>query len=126
MANPMGFKTKYVAVKLYRYKELPELTRDLEYETSDGRLFIVPKGFKTNFASVPRILWWLIAPVGKHTLPSVLHDYLYEYGHILGVSRKEADKIFWDANEESNVARITNNVMWFCVRVFARKHYKKG
>lgn len=122
----MGFKTEYVNVKIYRYGKLAELTQDLEYETSDGKIFIVPKGFQTDFASIPRILWWLIAPIGKHTLPSVLHDYLYENGYKLGISRKEADKIFWDANESSFVARITNNVMWLCVRVFARKHYNKG
>lgn len=121
----MPFNKNYVNVKIYRYGELPELSSELKYHHSDGLDFIIPKGFKTDFASIPRIFWNIIAPLGKHTLPSVLHDYLYTFGHSLGISRKQADKIFFDAMIESHVARITANFMWFCVRIFARKHYCK-
>lgn len=120
-----GFKTNFVNVKIYRYGEMPELTKDLIYET-DSQKFIVPKGFKTDFASIPRIFWTIIAPIGKHTLPAVLHDYLYTDGYKLGISRKQADKIFYNAMIDSHVARITANIMWFCVRVFAFRHYNKG
>lgn len=122
----MSFKKNYVSVKIFRYGELPQLTSDLEYFDDSIGVIVVPKGFKTDFASIPRIFWNIIAPVGKHTLPSVLHDYLYDSGYKYGISRKQADKIFYDAMIKSNVARITANVMWFCVRVFARKHYNKG
>lgn len=120
----MPFTKNFVSVKIYRYGEMPELTKELVYvHKASGRTFYVPKGFKTDFASIPRIFWNIIAPIGKHTLPSVLHDYLYEYGASLGISRKEADKIFWDAMIDSHVAQITANVMWFCVRVFAKSRY---
>lgn len=120
----MPFTKNSIDVRIFRYGEMPELTKDLAYKHKlSGKTFVVPKGFKTDFASIPRIFWNIVAPLGKHTLPSVLHDYLYEYGASLGVSRKEADKIFWDAMIESHVAQITANVMWFCVRVFAKFHY---
>lgn len=119
----MPFTKNSVDVRIFRYGEMPQLTKELTYKHSSGKTFVVPKGFKTDFASIPRIFWNIIAPIGKHTLPSVLHDYLYEYGASLGISRKEADKIFWDAMIESHVARITANVMWFCVRAFAKFHY---
>ena len=36
----------------------------------------VPKGFKTDLASVPRGIWWLIAPFDI-ARAGVVHDYLY-------------------------------------------------
>lgn len=121
-----GFSKNYVCVKIFRYGELPQLTSDLEYFDDSLGVIVVPKGFKTDFASIPRIFWNIIAPIGKHTLPSVLHDYLYDQGYKYGISRKHADKIFYNAMIESHVARITANVMWFCVRAFAFGHYNKG
>lgn len=120
-----GFTQNYVCVKIYRYGEMPELTENLSYYV-DNYVIVIPKGFKTDFASIPRIFWNIIAPIGKWTLPSVLHDYLYSEGYRLGISRKQADKIFYQAMRKSFVAPITANIMWACVRLFARKHYNKG
>ena len=37
----------------------------------------VPVGYKTDFASIPRFLWWLWPPSSpKHLHASVCHDYL--------------------------------------------------
>jgi len=121
-----GFTQNYVCVKIYRYGEMPELTENLSYYVDDNYVIVIPKGFKTDFASIPRIFWNIIAPIGKWTLPSVLHDYLYSEGYRLGISRKQADKIFYQAMRKSFVAPITANIMWVCVRLFARKHYNKG
>lgn len=121
-----GFDKNYVCVKIYRYGKKPQLTSELKYTWTDGTDIVVPKGFETDFASIPRILWNIIAPLGKHTNASILHDYLYTEGYKLGIDRKKADKIFFDAMLHSSVAQITANVMWFCVRLFARKHYNKG
>jgi hypothetical protein len=38
---------------------------------------VVPKGFETDFASVPRVFWTIIPPDGKYTKAAVVHDYLY-------------------------------------------------
>lgn len=118
------FKKSYVRVKIYN--DGLQLTGDLEYFDDSIGVIVIPKGFKTDFATIPRIFWSVIAPIGKWALPSVLHNYLYDCGYKYGISRKQADKIFYDAMIKSHVARITANVMWFCVRVFAHKHYNKG
>ena len=107
-----GFTQNYVCVKIYRYGEMPELTENLSYYVDDNYVIVIPKGFKTDFASIPRIFWNIIAPIGKWTLPSVLHDYLYSEGYRLGISRKQADKIFYQAMRKSFVAPITANIMW--------------
>lgn len=106
----MSFKKNFVSIKIFGDGEIPQLTADLEYFDDSIGVIVVPKGFKTD----------------KHTLPSILHDYLYDCGYKYRISRKQADKIFYDAMIKNNVARITANVMWFCVRAFARKHYNKG
>lgn len=125
-----GFKTDYVDIRMYRWKkndsDMNELLKPLEYTNTDGVVYTVPKGFKTDFASIPRIFRAIIPPTGKWSNASVLHDYLYTDGYKLGVSRKQADKIFYNAMIDSFVARITANIMWFCVRVFAFSHYNKG
>jgi hypothetical protein len=33
----------------------------------------VRKGFKTDFASVPRVLWWLCPPLGRYSKATVVH-----------------------------------------------------
>ena len=41
----------------------------------------VPAGFKTDFASIPKFLWWL--PYwAKFNKASILHDYLYRVKEI--------------------------------------------
>lgn len=124
-----GFKESYVDVRIYRWtkseSDRNEILSPLDYTSSDGTLYTVPKGFRTNFASIPRIFRSIIEPTGKWTNASVLHDYLYENGYKMGVSRKKADKLFYDAMIDSHVANITANIMWFCVRAFGYFNYKR-
>lgn len=72
-----------------------------------GPTIEVPVGFATDFASVPRPLWWWIAPWGRHGRAAIIHDFLYQGGSITEPgggeeparrrpSRSEADGIFRD------------------------------
>ena len=57
----------------------------------------VPAGFETDFASIPKFLWWL--PYwAKYCKPPVLHDWLYTVKEIMGrpITRKRADEIFYE------------------------------
>jgi hypothetical protein len=124
-----GFKTDYIDVRIHRWtkndSDTNELLNDLEYTHTDGTVYTVPKGFKTNFASVPKYFRNIIEPTGKHTNAAALHDFLYARGYKMNVSRKKADKIFYDAMRDSFVNIITANVLWFAVRVFGGFFYKK-
>jgi len=40
----------------------------------------VPDQFVFDLSSVPRALWWLIAPVELSVVAPLLHDFLYRYG----------------------------------------------
>src|SRR5437764_1311818 len=42
-----------------------------------GKVITVPAGFVTDFASVPWYARWLISVLGRHSIPAIVHDYLY-------------------------------------------------
>lgn len=83
---------------------LHRVTRQGVYVAGDGTRYVIPRGFETDGASVPRPLWWLYPPFGEdYQNAAVLHDYLYanaeqfpgsDRGHL---SRGEADALFLEA-----------------------------
>lgn len=92
----------------------------------DGEQFIeVPKGFVTDFASIPRGLWNIYPPAaGKHSKPAVVHDWLYKKGMLLTksggtrvVTRGEADAIFLEAMEVTGVSWLSRRIIYWGVRV---------
>jgi hypothetical protein len=48
-----------------------------------GLLIVIPAGFITDGASIPRVLWWLISPFGPLLEGAILHDFGYQYGYLL-------------------------------------------
>ena len=78
--------------------------------------FQVPQGFVTDFASTPRLIWWLIPPYGRYTRAAVLHDWFYRIRADM-MPRKEADGIFRRVMREEGVG-WRRWVMWAAVRLF--------
>ena len=79
-----------------------------------GKDMIIPKGFVTDFASVPRFFWRLLPPLGRYNLASLVHDFLYRTGDC---TRAQADMIFYDLMEYLGVSYPVRLVMWLGVRV---------
>jgi hypothetical protein len=52
------------------------LTMPLVWTGTKGDTFVVPTGFVTDFATVPRFLHWEVSPYGAYTRAAVLHDWL--------------------------------------------------
>lgn len=52
------------------------LLAPLVWTGTKGDTFVVPIGFVTDFATVPRILVWKTLPYGPYTRAAVLHDWL--------------------------------------------------
>ena len=75
----------------------------------------VPKGFKTDFASVPKILWNIIPPDGNYTQASVLHDFLY-FKQMF--TREKCDQIFLEAMGVLQVKKWKRNIMFWALRMF--------
>lgn len=82
----------------------------------DWQFFVyrVPKGFITDGASVPRILYWLFEPTGILFLPAIVHDWLYYKKEI---PRAVADKIFREnVIQQGNI--VAGWIAWLGVRMF--------
>lgn len=95
------------------------LLAGFEYRTSStgaGIQVHVPRGFKTDFASVPRILWAIFPPHGRHGKAAVIHDYLYKLCRVNKFSRAVADSIFLSAMKELGVSWWRRYTMYLAVR----------
>jgi hypothetical protein len=89
---------------------------DLVYRGSWER-FVVPAGFRTDFASVPRVVTWLFPRFGAYTLAAILHDWLVSEGLRSGaVTSRQADGIFRRVMRESGVPVLRRWMMWAGVR----------
>lgn len=87
------------------FKLVNDFTFDLHEIGSVGTL-VVPAGYITDFASIPRIGRWLFSTAGKDAKAALLHDYL------LHLHNKEATRLFSNALKASGVSRIGR---WFMV-----------
>lgn len=84
----------------------------------------VPTGFKTDFASVPRLpLAYLLAGDTTHKAP-VLHDWLYSIGQAEW-QRKEADEVFLAAMKAEGISLPLRQAMYAMVRVFGGSHFEE-
>ncbi len=59
----------------------------------------VKAGFATDFASIPKIIFWLFPWSAKFNKAAILHDWLYKVKVIMGkpITRKDADDVFLEA-----------------------------
>lgn len=124
-------------------EDLFQLLEPLIYESNTVGIIIVPRGFVTDFASVPRvpIAYMLAGGVAKEA--AVLHDFLYTFPHNTGtgrtVTRPESDCVLRGAGIEGMrlpgdefIAAVCNQIkfcvprlMWVMVRLFGWSHWGK-
>jgi len=85
-------------LKTLKWRDGWEVERGFSYDLGrrgGGDKITIRKGFKTNFASVPRFLWWMFPPYHPdYGKAAVIHDYLWglqEY------SKRYCDAVFYDA-----------------------------
>ena len=87
-----------------------------------GYQLIIPCGYKTDFASVPQFFWSIIPPHCKAAMPSIVHDYLCEFGIL---QRKDCDAIFFELLKIAEVSFWQRNIMYAYVRAFGWVRYNK-
>lgn len=81
----------------------------------------VPRGFETDFASIPYVAAGFIDPMGDNMEAAVIHDYLYAVGE--PGQREKADTILLDALEQHHVDPIRRKLMYETVRLGGAKNY---
>jgi len=104
--------------------ELWELSKDWNV-TVRGTKETLPKGFLTDGASIPRILWRVCGhPMAtKRIIPAIVHDAIYA-GTILGFTRKEADEIFRDGIIEAGWPKWKAHIEYAALRLFGSPHWR--
>lgn len=91
------------------------LCSDLRFKV-DSTEYTVPKGFVTDLASVPKLLYWKYPPhYVPFTTPAIIHDYLYYHCGL--VDRKKADDILYYALLAKGVKKNTAYKFWLGVRL---------
>ncbi|WP_343561703.1 DUF1353 domain-containing protein [Kiloniella sp. b19] len=79
------------------------------------RHFVIPAGFRFDFASIPAAGRWFISRTdARITRAAMVHDWLYD--RRLG-SRKVADDIFLEIMAEDGMPVIKRRVAWLAVRL---------
>lgn len=105
--------------------QLWRLTRRLLYINTNG-FITIPAGFITDGASCPKILWSLCSPMtGPQAEAAVMHDWFYSKDSGAGLSRKQADRLFFDAMIENGTGRFKANLIYSGVRMGGSASWKK-
>jgi hypothetical protein len=84
------------------------------------RTIMVPIGFQTDFASVPRLPLIYMLCGNTSNEAATIHDYLYS-SHL--VDRETADAVLREASAVTNVPAWRRWMMWAGVRVGGGSHW---
>lgn len=100
----------------------------------DGeRTITIPEGYECSGASIPRLVWWIIAPHELGEVPPVVHDRLYGSGgapegiappHVY--TRAEADALFLRQMEEEGVDPWRRRRAYLAVRLCGRLFWREA
>lgn len=114
-----------VSVKKAKHKRLFVLQEPLICRDKYEREWIVPKGFATDFASIPALGRAFIDKAHQNAYAAVLHDFLY---YTQPVPRPEADKLFKEAlaSPDCNTTPLKQWVMYRAVRIGGLKAWLKA
>lgn len=119
--------------------EITYLVDSQQWELTDpfifkahGVSFVIDKGFRFDLASIPRILWRIIAPFELSISAPLVHDYLYRHGGrfttIAGrkrkISRRETDELFLKVMKDEGVSWWRRTAAYRAVRMFAGGSWK--
>lgn len=97
------------------------LTRALVYQSDvAGRTFVVPRGFVTDLASVPRLPVVYLLAGGTSNEAAVVHDWLYS---TQPVPRAIADKVLREASAATCVPAWRRWLMYWGVRIGGAPHW---
>lgn len=103
-------KVEKVSSRLYRILE-------------DTPIFgvVIPKGFETDGASVPKPFWWVISPFAEGFRAAIVHDFRYRLD--ASMTRKEADTEFYYNLDKDDVHCISRLLVYWAVRLFGWRYF---
>lgn len=124
-----------LVIRAWFASEIPEgdpqqyvLEQPLGYRSELFGEIIVPAGYRTDFASIPRAAWSYMDPEDPVILyGSVVHDWLYTHAGQLpdgrAYSRELADKILREAMASCRARRDQLFFVYNALRLFGGSHW---
>ncbi len=121
-----GADAKYIVSKPFTVK----VDLQLENEVRSHDIH-VPTGYKSDLASVPRGLRWVVGRAGPHLEACVVHDWLYEAWVASNqMPQKEmkqfADDVLEAGMREAKVNKAIIRIISVAVRTFGGKDFRNG
>ena len=92
-------------------------------EEGSGDTVEVEIGFTTDFASIPRMFWFVLPRWGKYGNAAVIHDWLY---WVQIRSRREADDIMLEAMGVLEVPAWQKCVIFWTVRLLGGISWRRN
>lgn len=112
----------YIVEELFTYEQRC-VTLTPYYTMLGMQLIRVLPGFKTDFASIPKLFWNILPKDSRYIREaSVVHDWLYTYTTIY--TRQEADTILREAMIELGASKLLAYIVYWSVRLFGGSHWK--
>lgn len=100
-----------------------KVARPLQYRDRLRRLVVVPQGYRTDLASVPRLAWRIVPrDHGPARRPAVVHDYIYT-NQTHRFTKAQADRLFYEALLEEGVGQLLAWLMYAAVRLGGRGNW---
>lgn len=107
-----------------------EISESITYVLTNGETIIVPKGFRTDLASVPKLFRSVINTYGDFLHGVIVHDWIYktdykraELGDYKG--RLFADREFLFLANKFNPNKIETKAMYLGIRLGGAPIYKR-
>ena len=118
---------KLPTIELLRHEETKRgdiftLLTPIQY---DG--FVIPEGFESDGASVPRILWPVVFPADdlQAMYGAIVHDFLYRT-HPKGWDKAQADETFQFLMEKGGVPKRRARLAYIGVKLFGGPSWRAG
>lgn len=114
------FKNK-LKVEVHIQGEIRTLLSPLIYKSKIlNKEIVVPKGFKTNYGSIPMFFRNIIQNDGLGTYGYVIHDYLYAKKKY---DKKTCDLVLKEALLELGFNKVGANIVYFALQIGGHKAY---
>lgn len=111
-----------VCIKPYKHYRYTVCT-PIEF-VIEGQRYTIPKGFRTDLASIPRIAWPIMSPAHSSLIrPAIVHDWFYR--KTCEFDRKQTDLIFFHMLVNDGITRARASFMYYAVRAFGSKFYNE-
>lgn len=85
---------------------------------------VVPVGFVTDLASIPKGIRWLLPPDGPYAKAAVVHDFMYEHATHFAWERLFCDMLFLEGMKTLGIAPVLRFTIYLAVRTFGGNSFK--